>query len=195
MLALEYYGEILEVTPVTKVLYGRRIDTGERVVFFKRIARHIPSYMFVRGWRAFVRYNGKPFTCRICNLSGHFAKDCPTMRKPENKPGDKPSEDKQKSPEDKVTLMEVQSPKGQITQQEIMDTPNPGNPGTPEVLNVTQPDRKILTTPLNVPVFNELRKELFRSISDTEETSESTKKGWSMSGDELADDLAKEVQI
>ena len=68
-----------------------------------------------------------------------------------------------------------------------------GSPETPEVLNVTEPVPKILSTPLDLPT--QLEKELFGSISDTEESSESTQKSWSMSADELADDLAKEFQI
>ena len=81
----------------------------------------------------------------------------------------------------------------QLTQEEIMDTQSPGSPETPEVLTVTEPVPKILSTPLDLPA--QLKKELFGSISDTEESSEPTQKSWSMSADELADDLAKEVQI
>ena len=60
---LSDFGEIVEVNSVTKVLYNRRIDIGDRIVIFKRIARHIPSYVFIRGWTAFVKYAGEPLTC------------------------------------------------------------------------------------------------------------------------------------
>ena len=72
-----FFGEIVEVQVnyITKVIQGRRIDTGDRVLIFKQVRHHIPSYVFVRGWRAFVKYAGQ--TCRICGLTGHFVKDCP----------------------------------------------------------------------------------------------------------------------
>ena len=95
---LSYLGDAIEVNPVTKVLYNRRLDTGYRIVIFKRIARHIPSYVFIRGWRAFVKYAAQPLTCRVCGLTGHFAEDCSATKSSKNKledvPGDKTSEDK-----------------------------------------------------------------------------------------------------
>ena len=122
-----FFGEIVEVNYITKVIQGRRIDTGDRVPIFKQVRHHIPSYVFVRGWRAFVKYAGQPQTCRICGLTGHFAKDCPKSQKeagakkaqlesPESK-------SKGKSPKSKDTPMETQSSTSQVTQAEIMETP------------------------------------------------------------------------
>ena len=76
-----FYGELLEINYVTKLMYGRCIDTGDRVLIFREINRHIPSYIFVRGWRAFVKYNGQPQTCRVCGSTTYFAKDCPVNKK------------------------------------------------------------------------------------------------------------------
>ena len=73
--ALEYYGDISEVNPVTKVIQSRRVDTGDRILMFKRLARRIPSYVFIRGWRAFIKYTGQPLICGVCGLTTHFAKD------------------------------------------------------------------------------------------------------------------------
>ena len=95
---LSYLDDIIEVNPVTKVLYNRKIDTGYRIVIFKRIARHILSHVLIRGWRAFVKHAGQPLTCQVCGLTGHFAKDCPATKSSKNKledvPGDTMSEDK-----------------------------------------------------------------------------------------------------
>ena len=76
-----FYGELLEIRYIIKYIHGRHIDTGDRVLIFKKLDRHIPSYVYVRGWRAFVRYNGQPSTCRICGVTGHFAKVCPLNNK------------------------------------------------------------------------------------------------------------------
>ena len=50
--AFAFFGEIVEVNYITKVIQGRRIDTGDRVLIFKQVRHHIPSYVFDRGWRA-----------------------------------------------------------------------------------------------------------------------------------------------
>ena len=79
------FGTLLKVNPVTKVMHGRCINTGNRVIIFSTLEKHILSYVFVCGLRAFVKYLGQPQTCRICGLTGHFAKNCPWNKtKPEN---------------------------------------------------------------------------------------------------------------
>ena len=88
-----FYGEILQITYVTKIMYGRGIDTGDRVLIFKKIDKHVPSYVFGRSWKAFIEYAGQPQTCRICGLTGHIAKDCARNKGPSPE-GNKPeSED------------------------------------------------------------------------------------------------------
>ena len=79
-----FYGNILEVQPVMKTFYGTQLDTLDRIVIFEKIDKPIPSYVFVRGWRAFVLYKGQVQTCRICGVGGHIAKDCPTTKLAEN---------------------------------------------------------------------------------------------------------------
>ena len=61
-----FYGEIVEVIPFIKGLCGHRVDTGDRILIFRSIQKDIPSYVFVRGWRGFVKYDGQPQTCRVC---------------------------------------------------------------------------------------------------------------------------------
>ena len=98
-----FYGELLEINYVTKLMYGRRIDTGDRVLIFRKINRHIPSYIFVRGWRTFVKYNGQPQTCRVCASTTHFAKDCPVNKKDKRESENKEPE----SPGDPPTSMDI----------------------------------------------------------------------------------------
>ena len=98
-----FYGELLEINYVTKLMYGRRIDTGDRVLIFRKINRHIPSYTFVRGWRAFVKYNGQQQTCRVCGSTTHFAKDCPVNKKDKRESENKEPE----SPVDPPTSMDI----------------------------------------------------------------------------------------
>ena len=44
-----FFGEIVEVNYSTKVIQGRRIDTGDRVLIFMQVCHHIASYVYVRG--------------------------------------------------------------------------------------------------------------------------------------------------
>ena len=89
---LDHYGEVLTVQQVTKFMFGKRIDTGNRVVIFKKLHKDILFYLLVRGWKAFIMYAGQPKTCRICEKTGHFAKDCPSKSK--SKPDERPTENK-----------------------------------------------------------------------------------------------------
>ena len=43
------YGDILEVTRLTKILHGRMIDSGDRVLVSKELRKEIPSYLHMRG--------------------------------------------------------------------------------------------------------------------------------------------------
>ena len=44
-----FFGEVVGVNYITKVIQGRKIDTGDRVPIFKPVRHHILSYVFVRG--------------------------------------------------------------------------------------------------------------------------------------------------
>ena len=79
--AFTEYGRIDQIQPVTKKYYDRNLDTGNWFIYFNILAKPIPSYVSVRGWRAYVNYFGQPKTCRICDGQGHLARDCPTNRK------------------------------------------------------------------------------------------------------------------
>ena len=109
--ALNNYGDILSVQQVTRVMFGQKLDTGDRVVKFKKIHKDIPSYVTVRGWKAYIMYKGQLKTSRFCGKVGHFAKDCPSKRKSDERPRenqDKP-EEKEKADEPTVNMEVTES--------------------------------------------------------------------------------------
>ena len=73
----ETYGNIGRIQPNITSYHGRRLLNGQWCLHFNRITDHIPSYVTVRGWKAYVSYRGQPKTCRICDGRGHIARDCP----------------------------------------------------------------------------------------------------------------------
>ena len=114
--ALQNYGKVKEVRPITRVLFERRYDTGDKFVFFASPHKDIPSYLNIRGWKAFIRYNNQPQTCRLCDRTGHFARECPMN------PRNKPNEDQ---PDDQLAAedMKTHTPEPDPTPEEINSTP------------------------------------------------------------------------
>ena len=116
---------IHNISKIEQVIQGRKIETRDRVGCFTKIARNIRSYVFVKGWQAFVRYRGQIQTCRICGDIDHHAKDCPRAKR-QNKPS---------QPSNPDTPMETQEipkpPEPVISQEEIMNTPGESAQGSP----------------------------------------------------------------
>ena len=139
---LEQYGSILNIASIDKVLYGRKIDTGDRVVTFSSINVAIPSYVSLRGRRSFVRYRGQVSTCRICGDSSHIAKDCPKNRK--NAKPDEPMNSQQKPENPFESESEVDNQSSGV--MEIMDAPaDVPEPESTEKLHIPEPEPVILT--------------------------------------------------
>ena len=125
-LALHYYGDILSVQQVTKVMFGKRLDTGDRVVIFKKMHKD----------KVYIMYTGQPKTCRSCGKVGHFAKDSSSKRKPDEKSsGDQDKPGKKRKSDGKFTgdqdipmNMEITEPSGIVIPtheqfiKEFMDT-------------------------------------------------------------------------
>ena len=68
------YGHIGWVQPRLLDYHGMKIPNGEWCIHFYELPKHIPSYVMVRGWRAYVSYRGQHRTCRICDETGHIAR-------------------------------------------------------------------------------------------------------------------------
>ena len=113
---LQGYGKVKGVQAIYKTLFEKRYDTGDKYVYFDGPHKDIPSYLNIRGWRVFVRYDNQPPTCRLCDKTGHFAWQCPMN--PRNKPS-KEQPDDQPADED----MEVHVPEPDPTPEQINSTP------------------------------------------------------------------------
>ena len=105
----------MEILEVTRTYKNNTYDTGDRVLIFKKLFCHIPSYLRIRGYWAYVRYPGQPATCRLCSEKGHFAADCPwnprRKRKAQNnmnedKEAPKASRDSDKEPESSMDVQD-----------------------------------------------------------------------------------------
>ena len=120
---LGYYGDILSVQQVTRVMCGKKLDTGDRVVTFKKIHKDIPTYVPVRGWKAYIMYKGQPKTCRSCGKVGHFAKDCSSKRKSnENFSEDQNISGKKRKSEEKSTANQDIPVNMEITEPSVIPT-------------------------------------------------------------------------
>ena len=113
---LQSYGKVKGVVPINSTLFERRYDTGDKYVYFDGPHKVIPSYINIRGWRVFVRHDNQPPTCRLCDKTGHFARQCPIN--PRNKPSKEHPGD-QPAAED----MEVHVPEPDPTPEQVNSTP------------------------------------------------------------------------
>ena len=133
-----------------RVIQGRKIDTGDRVIIFTRIAINIPSYVYVRGWRAFVNYRGRQKTCRVCGDFDHLAKDSPKARRQQDpkQPGAKPQGEHQDQPSSPPSHSNTEDKPSRVTQEETMDTQNT-NVSVRNEINITEPDPEVLKSCLD----------------------------------------------
>ena len=76
--ALREFGHVHSVRQDKMSLHGD-IFNGIRTVLMT-IRKPIPSYLHVEGYQVYSFYRGQEKTCRICQRTGHFQKNCPEIR-------------------------------------------------------------------------------------------------------------------
>ena len=90
-----HYGVVVNVRDVKRTYRKNTYDTSDRVLTFRKLVMDIPSYVKIRGYWAYIKYNGQPATCRICHQTGHLAAECPQNPKRKRKEQDKKNEEEE----------------------------------------------------------------------------------------------------
>ena len=57
--------------------FDSQVETGVQSVLIKNLKKPIPSFVRVGGFTLPVRYRGQQKTCKVCDGTGHLARDCP----------------------------------------------------------------------------------------------------------------------
>ena len=156
-------------------------DTGDRVLTFKKLFCHIPSYLKIRGYWAYVRYPGQPVTCRLCSETGHFAVDCSRNPRKKRKAQNNMNEDKEApktsrdSDKEPGSSMDVQD---QPTQHDKPSKEQPGDQPAAEDMEVHVPEPDPTPDQINsTPTIQEEDPEFFgKPNSDPKEPAD-TKSG------------------
>jgi hypothetical protein len=74
---LTKYGNIQAVTEDKWCTVCRyNVENGIRVVTMN-LKIHVPSHLYIEGYRALISYIGQPVTCYVCNAADHMAEECP----------------------------------------------------------------------------------------------------------------------
>ena len=61
--------------------FDDNIETGVRSCLVKSLKKPIPSFLKFSGFTLPVRYRGQQKTCKICEETGHLARDCPARNR------------------------------------------------------------------------------------------------------------------
>ena len=78
--ALSKYGEVRQIASETwNHTYRLTVDSGVRFATVTLIS-HIPSHIYINGYRALVSYDTQPLMCYKCNETGHMYTDCPKKK-------------------------------------------------------------------------------------------------------------------
>ena len=61
-------------------MYRYAVGNGIRIATID-LRMHIPSHLYIAGYRTLISYIGQPTTCYICNGTTHIANECPSRQK------------------------------------------------------------------------------------------------------------------
>jgi hypothetical protein len=61
-------------------MYRYTVGNGIRTVNIE-LKTHIPSPLYIKGYRTLISYVGQPTTCYVCNETTHMAQECPKRKK------------------------------------------------------------------------------------------------------------------
>ena len=124
---LSPYGLVKSVNMIHKDFRGYKLPTGDWNVSFEKLDTDIPSYVLIRGWLAYIKYEGQPETCRKCNQTGHVFANCPQRKREEDRHEDTPkseSHERPAEPDDMDTHESSPPNEPNPTQEEMNSTPS-----------------------------------------------------------------------
>jgi hypothetical protein len=77
---LRKYGQIATIKEEKWAnTYRYNVANGVRIVQID-LQTHIPSHIYIEGYRALISYIGQPSTCYICGGTNHIAQECPARK-------------------------------------------------------------------------------------------------------------------
>jgi hypothetical protein len=77
---LRKYGQITTIKEEKWAnTYRYNVANGVRIVQID-LQTHIPSHLYIEGYRALISYIGQPSTCYICGGTNHVAQECPARK-------------------------------------------------------------------------------------------------------------------
>ena len=120
------FGHITGLRRIQKDFHGYKLYTGDWSIAFEKLDKEIPSYLIVRGWLAYVSYEGQKKTCRSCGESGHFFANCPKRKGQDTKPEETSKNDNgtcNPEPENMDTHKMAPPNEPDSTEEEVKSTP------------------------------------------------------------------------
>ena len=120
------FGTNFGAKQIKKKFRGFELFTGDWILTYDKLTTPIPSYVCVRGWWAYVKYDGQESTCRKCNKSGHVFANCPQRQKNESKSEETShgNEEQQEESENMETNEMPPPNEPNPTEEEIRSTPS-----------------------------------------------------------------------
>ena len=125
-IAFSRFGTNFGAKRIKKKFHGFELFTGDWIITYDKLTSSIPSYVSVRGWWAYVKYDGQESTCRKCSKSGHMAANCPQRQKKEFKPEETSQGSKEQHQESENMETNEMPPTNEPnpTEDEIRSTPS-----------------------------------------------------------------------